>query len=86
MGKYLNLVWRIPVAIIGGGLGYYLTKYLMVYFLQTFSVYMDAATITLLGTFAPLAVPVGLFVWAVKDFIFPQPPPNEPPTRGGYFR
>jgi len=84
MGKYLNLVWRIPVAIIGGGFGYYLCKLLMVTFLASFSQYMDAATVTLFATWAPLAIPIGLFFWAIKDFIFPSEPPSQPP--GGYIR
>ncbi len=79
MGKFLNLVWRVPVAIIGGGLGYYVVKFIMRSILPSFSIYMDAGTITLFGTWAPLAVPTGLMVWAFQEFIFPPKPPQQPP-------
>jgi len=78
MGKFLNLVWRVPLAVLGGGLGYYGVKYIMLTLLPGFSIYMDAGTITLFGTWAPLAVPAGCMVWAFQEFIFPPKQPRGP--------
>ena len=82
MSKFLNLIWKVPVAIIGGGLGYYSAKFIAVFVLSVVSIHMDAVTITFMGTFIPLAVPITFMVWAFSDFIFPPKPPAVPP--GGY--
>lgn len=84
MSKYLNLIWRVPVAIIGSGLGYYGAKFIAVLVLSSVSIHMNARDITLMGTFIPLAVPVGFMIWAFRDFIFPPEPPKQPPIGGGY--
>jgi len=84
MSKFLNLIWRVPVAIIVGGLGYYGAKFIAVLVLSSVSTYMNARDITLMGTFIPLAVPITFMVWAFSEFIFPPKPPAEPPMRGGY--
>jgi hypothetical protein len=83
MSKFLNLIWKVPVAIIGGGLGYYGAKFIAVLVLSVASVHMDAMTITFMGTFVPLVVPIGFMIWAFHDFIFPPEPPKQPPG-GGY--
>ena len=82
MSKFLNLIWKVPVAIIGGGLGYYGAKFIAVFVLSTISVHMNARDIILMGTFIPLAVPITFMVWAFSDFILPPKPPTQPP--GGY--
>jgi len=83
MSKFLNLIWRVPVAIIGGGIGYAIIKVGAVAVLAMCSQYMNATTITLVGTFIPLAVPATFaIVFAFGEFIFPPKPPAVPP--GGY--
>ena len=84
MSKFLNLIWKVPVAIIGGGLGYYLVKFIAVLVLSMCSTSMNARDITLMGTFIPLAVPIMFGVWAFSEFIFPPKPPAEPPMGGRY--
>jgi hypothetical protein len=86
MSKYINLIWRIPVAIIGGGLGYYGAKFIAVLVLSSMSVYMSPRDITLMGTWVPLVVPITFGIWAIRDFIFPPKPPAQPPIGGGYMQ
>lgn len=84
-GKYVNLIWKVPVAILAGGLGYYIVKYFAVLVLSSNAIFMNARDITTMGTFVPLVVPIGFLVWAFGDFIFPPKPPEVPPG-GGYIR
>ena len=82
--KILNLIWRVPLALIIGGLGYYLAKYIAVLVLSANAIYMNARDVTTFGTLVPLAVPIGCLVWAFGEFIFPPEPPKQPPIGGGY--
>jgi hypothetical protein len=83
--KIVNLVWRVPVAILLGGFGYYLVKYIVVWMLSESAIYMSALEVVTWATFVPLMVPIGFLVWAFGDFIFPPKPPEEPP-RGGFMQ
>ena len=77
--KIVNLIWRVPAAIVWGGLGYYLVKVAAVWVLSTWAIYMQATDVVTFGTFVPLVVPLGALLWAFQEFIFPEEPPKQPP-------
>lgn len=85
MMKFLNLVWKIPVAVMAGGLGYIVIKNIVVYLLTTYAIYLNSMAVVIIGTFIPLAAPAFALFWAFSDFILPPKPPT-PPTGGGYIQ
>ena len=83
--KIVNLIWRVPIAIIVGGLGYLIVKTVAVEALYKYASYLKATDVVTIGTFLPLVMPLGAMIWAFAEFIFPheEPPEQRPPRYMG---
>lgn len=73
--KYIELIWKVPLAAVVGYLGYGIVKQVAVTVLYANGTLFAAKDATTVGTILPLVVPISSMIWAFSGFIFPKKKP-----------
>jgi len=76
--RLVNLIWRVPVGVLLGAMGYAMVKGVAVMLLYSYASNLPAWVVTLVGWGVPAVVPLGCLMWAFWEFISPPKPPSYP--------
>jgi len=76
--RILNLIWRVPLGALMGGVGYGIVKSIVIWLIGNYGTFLQPRDVALIGNICPPIVPIGCLIWAFWEFIRPPSPPQNP--------